>query len=58
MVRSRTILIFHCEFSHKRAPDMWQRLRDIDRNFNINRYPGLFFPECYILQGGYSEFYN
>lgn len=27
MMLTRTILIFHCEFSEKRAPNMWRSLR-------------------------------
>ena len=44
-----TILIFHCEFSYKRGPDLWKTLREIDRNVNMVRYPKLFYPESYIL---------
>ncbi|EJW02333.1 hypothetical protein EDEG_03235 [Edhazardia aedis USNM 41457] len=50
------ILIFHCEFSQKRAPYLANLLRTIDRNNNI--YPNLDFPEVYILDGGYKGFFN
>lgn len=36
---------------------MYSNLRGLDRAFNMNIYPKLFFPEIYILEGGYSQFY-
>lgn len=50
------ILIFHCEFSSVRAPRIAKYLRNYDR-FN-NEYPSLDFPEIYVLEGGYKEFYG
>ena len=32
-------------------------LREEDRKINAHRYPKLSYPEVYILDGGYSEFY-
>lgn len=52
-----TILIFHCEYSAQRAPRMALHLRNADRHQNMHRYPQLFYPEIYILAGGYSTFY-
>ncbi|XP_033880285.2 cell division cycle 25 homolog d [Acipenser ruthenus] len=52
----RTLLIFHCEFSSERGPRLCRFLRKIDRNLNV--YPQLFYPEMYILKGGYKEFYS
>ncbi|MGH0139799.1 UNVERIFIED_CONTAM: hypothetical protein FKN15_070110 [Acipenser sinensis] len=52
----RTLLIFHCEFSSERGPRLCRFLRKIDRNLNV--YPQLFYPEIYILKGGYKEFYS
>jgi len=54
----RLILIFHCEFSSMRAPKMALHLRKQDRNMNYSRYPQLFYPEIYILKGGYKEFFS
>lgn len=51
------ILIFHCEFSQKRGPELCAYLRDLDRQLNQDAYPQLTFPELYILEGGYSKFY-
>nr|XP_014343172.1 PREDICTED: M-phase inducer phosphatase 1-like [Latimeria chalumnae] len=52
----RTIVIFHCEFSSERAPKLCRYLRKLDRNANV--YPRLFYPEMYILKGGYREFFG
>ena len=35
---------------------MWQKLRETDRYLNEARYPQLFYPESYLLEGGYKEF--
>ncbi|CAH8439584.1 unnamed protein product [Dicrocoelium dendriticum] len=52
------VVIFHCEFSSQRAPDLATFLRNIDRISNYHRYPFLYFPEIYIMKGGYSAFYQ
>jgi M-phase inducer tyrosine phosphatase len=44
-----TILIFHCEFSERRAPILYKSLREKDREINIEIYPRLHFPEIYIM---------
>ena len=54
IMSEHTIIIFHCEFSQKRGPLLYSILRGIDRQFNQEIYPKLFFPEIYILEGGYS----
>ncbi|KAF3906610.1 hypothetical protein ABW20_dc0108940 [Dactylellina cionopaga] len=54
---SKTLLIFHCEYSAHRAPRIANHLRARDRHVNMHRYPQLFYPEIYILEGGYSGFY-
>ncbi|KAL7752826.1 m-phase inducer phosphatase [Sorochytrium milnesiophthora] len=51
------IIIFHCEFSSQRAPQMAQDLRNKDRKFNEHNYPSLFYPELYVLEGGYKDFF-
>ncbi|XP_073451582.1 uncharacterized protein [Aquarana catesbeiana] len=53
---SRAVLIFHCEFSSERAPKLCRILRNLDRKENI--YPRLYYPELYLLKGGYKEFYE
>lgn len=52
----RNILIFHCEFSSERGPKMSRFLRNHDRN--ANQYPTLKFPEVYLLNNGYKEFFE
>ncbi|KAF2755778.1 Rhodanese-like protein [Pseudovirgaria hyperparasitica] len=55
---SRSLLIFHCEYSAHRAPLMAKSIRAKDRMVNENRYPHLSYPEVYILDGGYSSFFT
>ncbi|ESO86597.1 hypothetical protein LOTGIDRAFT_128880 [Lottia gigantea] len=52
------ILIFHCEFSSQRAPNLLRYLRSQDRLLNSDNYPSLYYPEVYILDGGYKAFYE
>uniref|UniRef100_W5M7W2 M-phase inducer phosphatase n=1 Tax=Lepisosteus oculatus TaxID=7918 RepID=W5M7W2_LEPOC len=52
----RRLLIFHCEFSSERGPWLCRYLRKMDRR--LNAYPRLFYPELYVLAGGYKEFYS
>ncbi|KAI0176489.1 hypothetical protein GGR52DRAFT_364156 [Hypoxylon sp. FL1284] len=54
----KTLLIFHCEYSACRAPMMARHIRASDRMVNAEFYPKLTYPEVYILDGGYNEFYN
>ncbi|XP_048249800.1 M-phase inducer phosphatase-like [Haliotis rufescens] len=54
----RNILVFHCEFSSERAPKLLRHLRSLDRKLNSDRYPFLFCPEVYLLDGGYKAFYE
>lgn len=57
-MEGRTLLIFHCEYSACRAPMMARHIRASDRMFNAECYPRLTYPEVYILDGGYSEFFT
>lgn len=52
------LLIFHCEYSAHRAPLMAKFIRNKDRSVNVENYPGLTYPEAYILDGGYSSFFK
>lgn len=52
------ILIFHCEFSAKRAPTFAKHLRSKDRAVNNHNYPRVHFPEVYILEGGYCQYFK
>ncbi|KAI0288394.1 hypothetical protein B0F90DRAFT_1812776 [Multifurca ochricompacta] len=48
------VVVFHCEFSAKRAPTFAKHLRSRDRAINNHNYPRVHFPEVYILEGGKS----
>ncbi|KAJ3383802.1 hypothetical protein HDU92_003924 [Lobulomyces angularis] len=52
-----SFFVFHCEYSLQRAPDMVQEFRNLDRNFNLPQYPKLSYPNLFILDGGYKDFY-
>ncbi|KAJ7273554.1 hypothetical protein B0H12DRAFT_1228402 [Mycena haematopus] len=54
----KTILVFHCEFSAKRAPTFAKHLRAKDRALNNHVYPRIHYPELYILEGGYCQYYK
>lgn len=54
----RRLIIFHCEFSSQRAPSLLKYLREEDRNANLENYPDLFYPEMYLLDGGYKNFFE
>ncbi|XP_011160615.1 cdc25-like protein phosphatase twine isoform X2 [Solenopsis invicta] len=54
----RNILVFHCEFSWERAPNLSRILRRLDRECNKEHYPALHYPEMYLLLGGYEKFYG
>jgi hypothetical protein len=51
-------IIFHCEFSQKRGPRALRALRNMDREINQSRWPYIFYPEVYILEGGYRNFHG
>ncbi|KAH9996114.1 rhodanese-like domain-containing protein [Xylariaceae sp. FL0662B] len=57
-MEGKALLIFHCEYSAHRAPLMARHVRAEDRTANAEFYPRLTYPEVYILDGGYSEFFN
>lgn len=54
----RNILVFHCEFSWERGPNLSRILRRLDRAHNKEYYPALYYPEMYLLLGGYKKFYG
>lgn len=51
------ILVFHCEFSCKRGPAIALALRQADRAI-AHDWPNCHFPELYILEGGYCNFFQ
>lgn len=54
----QVVLIFHCEFSKKRAPEVARELRTRDRKRNEGQWPQVHYPELYILEGGYCSFFK
>ncbi|ORY04157.1 Rhodanese-like protein, partial [Basidiobolus meristosporus CBS 931.73] len=58
LTSDRTVVVFHCEYSAQRGPRMALYLRSRDREVNLANYPNLTFPELYVLDGGYRNFYN
>jgi M-phase inducer phosphatase len=58
MEQKRHVIIFHCEFSSQRGPNLYRFLRGKDRELNHASYPRLNHPEMYILNGGYKAFYE
>ncbi|KAJ7506375.1 hypothetical protein B0H11DRAFT_2327458 [Mycena galericulata] len=54
----KIILVFHCEFSAKRAPTFAKHLRAKDRALNNHVYPKIHYPELYILEGGYCRYFQ
>lgn len=53
-----SIIVFHCEFSHNRGPQIANLFRNHDRVLNRDKYPDLFYPSIYVLDGGYKNFYS
>lgn len=35
-----------------------REIRERDRMMNKHAYPSLFYPEIYLLEGGYKQFYE
>lgn len=54
----RLLVIFHCEFSSERGPNLSRFLRNKDREANKECYPQLFYPEIYLIDGGYKTFFE
>lgn len=55
---TRTALVFYCEFSSYRAPKMARHVRNLDRWMHADTYPELYYPELYIVQGGYKHCFD
>ncbi|KAJ6240709.1 cdc25-like protein phosphatase twine-related [Anaeramoeba flamelloides] len=55
-IRENVCLVFHCEFSQHRGPKMCKLLRRTDRKINV--YPNLHYPQLYVLEKGYKEFFK
>lgn len=57
-MRKNSIIVLHCEFSTHRGPQTYNLIRKTDRKINEQRYPQLCYPELYLLEHGYKEFYH
>ena len=33
-------------------------LRELDRKMNLSEYPKLFYPDTYVIEGGYKKFFE
>ena len=53
-----SVIVFHCEFSHNRGPQIASLFRSHDRCLNQQNYPFLSYPNVYILDGGYRNFFQ
>jgi hypothetical protein len=59
MASDRLAIVFHCEFSKHRGPKMCKLVREMDRKIHgLKHFPKLFYPEMYVLSGGYKNFYS
>lgn len=56
LLKKPRLVIFYCEYSSARAPALARSFRNVDRKMSV--YPALQCPEIYVLEGGYSNFYN
>lgn len=54
----RHIIVFYCEFSTMRGPSQYRYLRNEDRKLNEHNFPKLHYPELYVLDGGYAQFFS
>eukprot|EP01029_Cantina_marsupialis_P024378 TRINITY_DN62659_c0_g1_i1.p1 TRINITY_DN62659_c0_g1~~TRINITY_DN62659_c0_g1_i1.p1 ORF type:complete len:403 (-),score=111.41 TRINITY_DN62659_c0_g1_i1:248-1456(-) len=50
------VVLFHCEYSQKRAPKLMRELRAMDRL--TNQYPNLCYPEAYLIKDGYRSIFQ
>ena len=51
-------IIVHCEHSIKRGPALWKSIRNLDRTENLKNYPDLSYPDLYVMDGGYKQFFK
>ncbi|KAK8870461.1 m-phase inducer phosphatase [Tritrichomonas musculus] len=57
-LQQNVCIIFHCEFSQNRGPTLMRMFREHDRKQNYKNYPYLDYPNIFLLQGGYKQFYK
>eukprot|EP00339_Tiarina_fusa_P009838 CAMPEP_0117058712 /NCGR_PEP_ID=MMETSP0472-20121206/40786_1 /TAXON_ID=693140 ORGANISM="Tiarina fusus, Strain LIS" /NCGR_SAMPLE_ID=MMETSP0472 /ASSEMBLY_ACC=CAM_ASM_000603 /LENGTH=457 /DNA_ID=CAMNT_0004776143 /DNA_START=136 /DNA_END=1510 /DNA_ORIENTATION=- len=56
--KNRVAIVFHCEFSSKRGPATYRRLRELDREAHGCNYNDLYYPYLYVMEGGYQNFFQ
>lgn len=56
--RPNAVIIFYCEFSSQRGPSSYHHLRECDRKHNAMQYPRVWYPQTFVLQGGYKAFFE
>lgn len=49
-----SIIIFYCEYSSQRAPNLYNLVRALDRE--MNKFPELSLPNIFVLEGGFQKF--
>jgi len=55
----KVCVVAHCEFSANRGPRAVRYIRRKDRDLHgISNFPKLYYPELYLMKGGYLEFYS
>lgn len=58
-IKKNVVIVFHCEFSSKRGPTCARWFRDYDRKIiGYERYPDVNYPDVYVLDEGYSKFWD
>ena len=57
-IKDNSLIIFHCEFSQNRGPEIASLFRSYDRKVNKDCYPKLHYPHVYVLHNGYKEFFR
>lgn len=57
-IYKNSLIVFHCEFSHNRGPQIAELFRGYDRRIHKESYPSLTYNQVYILDKGYREFYS
>ena len=55
---NETLVVLYCEYTKYRSPTLAQFIRRFDRNLNLEYYPDLYYPNLYILKGGFYEFHH
>lgn len=52
------VVVIYCEYSSQRGPGLARAIRRHDEAINADFFPRLCYPQIFVLEGGYREFYN